>query len=135
LSGRALALALALAGCGGSAEPTPTGTTCPPQGTTLTWENFAEEFMGDYCTRCHASDRHGDDRHGAPLYHDFDTEFGVVAVGNHVDEWAGAGPDATNQLMPPDGTRPTREERLQLSEYVACQLEHLGDPDAGATAD
>jgi hypothetical protein len=111
-------------------SPAPTGSTCPP-GSTLTWQGFGEDFMGRYCTRCHASDRHGADRHGAPLYHDFDTEYGVWVVGEHVDLYAAAGPDAVNERMPPDGTTPTMAERLQLGEWVACLRASYQPPDAG----
>ena len=115
----------AAAGCSSDdADPTPTGSTCPPD-STLTYDNFGATFMGDYCTRCHASDRHGEDRHGAPLYHDFDTFDGIIVVADHVDEYAAAGPDATNTLMPPDGTAPSEEERLQLGEWLACELDQI----------
>ena len=111
------ALAL-LAGCGG-ADPTPTGATCPP-GSTLTYQNFAQPFMAAYCTRCHSSELHGEDRHGAPAFHDFDTEAGILNVGGHVDEWAAAGPNAINTLMPDNGVKPTEAERYQLGEWLAC---------------
>lgn len=119
-----LAIAVTAACGSGDADPTPTGSTCPP-GSTLTYENFGADFMGAYCTRCHASDRHGEDRHDAPLYHDFDTFDGIIVVADHVDEYAAAGPDATNTLMPPDGTAPSEEERLQLGEWLACELDKI----------
>lgn len=120
------ALVCALLGCS-DAEPTPTGSACPPD-STLTYENFGQAFMEAYCTRCHSSELQGADREGAPEYHDFDTLFGVVAVADHVDEWAAAGPDAVNELMPPDGDRPTNEERYQLGEWLACEVERAGMP-------
>ena len=121
---RVALLLVAAAGCGSDPDPTPTGSECPP-GSTLTYENFGADFMGAYCTRCHASDRHGVDRHGAPLYHDFDTFDGIIVVADHIDEYAAAGPDATNTIMPPDGEAPSDEERLQLGEWLACELENL----------
>jgi hypothetical protein len=124
-----------LAACG-RPEPIPTGTVCPPGGTELTYENFAAPFMEAYCTRCHSSELHGEDRHGAPLYHDFDTEIGILEVGGHVDREAGAGPNGINRLMPYDGDQPTDAERYQLSEWIACALDALAQPDAGVvTAD
>jgi uncharacterized membrane protein len=113
-----VALAAAVAACS-DPDPTPTGSTCPA-GSTLTYESFGQAFMESYCTRCHASDLHGADRHGAPLYHDFDTLDGILAVADHVDEWAAAGPDAVNRLMPPSGEAPTDDERYQLGEWLAC---------------
>jgi hypothetical protein len=120
--------ALALAACPGGAEPTPTGSTCPP-GNPLTYDSFAADFMASYCTRCHASTLAGPDRHGAPLFHDFDSERGILNVGHHVDEYAAAGPLAINTLMPgDDGPAPSVEERRQLGQWLACAL-------GGAAAD
>jgi len=121
---RVALLLVAAAGCGSDPDPTPTGSECPP-GSTLSYESFGADFMEAYCTRCHDSDLHGVDRHGAPLYHDFDTFDGIIVVADHIDEWAAAGPDATNTLMPPEGDAPTDDERLQLGEWLACELEKL----------
>jgi hypothetical protein len=116
-------------GCtGGSAFGTPTESVCPP-GSTLTYESFAKPFMAAYCTRCHATTLRGNQRHGAPSFHDFDTLFGIKAVYDHVDETTAAGPAATNTGMPPDSPAPTKEERLQLGEWLAC-----GMPEASAAA-
>lgn len=99
----------------------PTESTCPPT-STLTWESFGQQFMTNYCTRCHASTLTGDARMGAPLYHDFDTLDGVLVVAEHVDEKAASGPAATNELMPISAPLPTMEERQQLGEWLACEL-------------
>lgn len=121
----ALAALLAVTACSDEAEPTPSGATCPPN-STLTYDNFTAGFMASYCTRCHASTLEGSARHGAPLFHDFDTEAGILNVGHHVDEYAAAGPSAVNTLMPDDGgAAPTVEERQKLGEWLACQLQTL----------
>jgi hypothetical protein len=99
----------------------PTESVCP-EGSTLTWENFGNTFMQTYCTRCHASTLTGADRQGAPLYHDFDSLQGVLAVADHVDRKAAAGPAATNELMPISAPTPTLEERQKLGEWLACEL-------------
>jgi hypothetical protein len=124
---RLVLVALLGVACGGGADPTPTGATCPP-GSTLTYQNFAQPFMEAYCTRCHSSELHGEDRNGAPLFHDFDTEIGILNVHEHVDEQAAGGPNAINKLMPEDGAKPTDAERLQLGEWIACSTG--GRPDA-----
>jgi len=128
-------LLVALAACGDS--PTPTGSTCPP-GSTLRYDTFAAPFMEQYCTHCHDEDLHGSERHGAPLFHDFDTLIGILQVHGHVDERAAAGPDAINTFMPPgdcpDGAceQPTEAERRQLGEWLACAVEDRDNPpDAG----
>lgn len=107
------------AGCGGP-DPTPTESVCPP-GSTLTYANFAQPFMESYCTGCHSSTLTGSARMGAPAFHDFDTEGGILAVADHVDEYAAAGPASVNTIMPPSGDLPTEEERRQLGEWLACQ--------------
>ena len=98
----------------------PTGTTCP-QGSTLTYASFGQQFMATYCTGCHATTLTGEARMGAPAFHDFDTIEGIRAVANHIDETAGAGPEATNESMPPGGNTPTLAERRMLAEWLACQ--------------
>ncbi len=109
-------------GCGGEEEVLGprTGATCPP-GSTLTYANFGEQFMGSYCTRCHSSTLTGAARMGATAFHDFDSIAGIRAVANHIDETAGAGPDAVNESMPPSNPKPTMAERQMLAEWIACQ--------------
>jgi uncharacterized membrane protein len=99
----------------------PTESVCP-QGSTLTYDNFGKPFMEGYCTRCHSSELTGADRHGAPSFHDFDTLFGIKAVSEHIDETSAYGPAAENDSMPPDGDKPTAEERRQLGEWIACGM-------------
>jgi cytochrome c5 len=110
-------------GCGCGEEEVlgpPTGATCPP-GSTLTYANFGEPFMGSYCTRCHSSTLTGSARMGATAFHDYDTIEGIRAVANHIDETAGAGPEAVNESMPPSGPLPTMAERQMLAEWIACE--------------
>ena len=114
----ALAAATVTTACHGhSGEPT--GSVCP-QGSTLTYQNFGKTFMDTYCIDCHSTTRTGDARHGAPAFHDYDTVEGVRNTIDHVDEYAAAGPDAVNTLMPNDDPRPTEAERRQLGEWLAC---------------
>ena len=131
---RSILLSFVLTACT-SSVPTPTGTTCPdPDPNTLTYDNFGMQFMTDYCIHCHDSAIPRSQRHGAPLYHDFETLLGVFVVAGHVDEQAGIGPDAENAFMPPDRcpsvpggaldmncARPTAEERRKLAEWLACE--------------
>ncbi|MEZ4450905.1 MAG: cytochrome c [Nannocystaceae bacterium] len=123
---RALVLTFAALGLAGLAcededeDPgPPTGSTCPSD-STLTWDNFGEAFMTQYCTRCHSSSLHGADRQGAPSDHNFNTVELVREEIEHTDESAAAGPDATNTSMPIGAPTPTDEERRQLGEWLAC---------------
>lgn len=123
-------------GCSNSAKPTPTGAACPsPDPMTLTWDNFGQKFMQDYCTDCHSSTLTHAQRNGAPLFHDYDTLMGVLEIPDHIDQWAGAGPKATNTVMPPgecpttpggslnrDCPQPTDDERTKLSIWLACEV-------------
>ena len=133
---RLVLLSLLLAACTNSAPPpTATRTLCPePDPDTLTWENFGQKFMADYCTSCHASTLPHAQRNGAPLYHDFDTLRGVLQVADHIDQYAGSGPAAHNGAMPPgqcpsvaggplnrDCPEPTEAERANLSLWIACE--------------
>lgn len=104
-----------------------TGATCP-DGSTLTYASFGQQFMQTYCVTCHASTLTGAERRGAPEFHDFDTQQGIIDVADHVDQVAGIGPDAANRAMPPldeDNLGllyPTDAEREDLAEWIACGL-------------
>lgn len=95
-----------------------TGTVCPDGGGTLTYENFGKKFMQDYCLSCHSVD--STDRKGAPDDHNFDELVDIDGLRAHIDQYAGSGPDATNEVMPKDDPKPTLEERKKLSEWLAC---------------
>ena len=121
----AFSIVLAASACGDSEaaeeEGTATASTCPSS-STLTYDNFAKPFMEAYCTRCHSSALTGAARHDAPLGHDFDSEAGILVVGEHVDAHAAAGPGAVNTIMPPEDPKPTEAERRQLGEWLACAM-------------
>ena len=98
---------------------------------------FGKRFMDKYCISCHDSLLTHSHRNGAPLYHDFDSLYGVLKVPDHIDEQTGIGPKATNRFMPPGrvpGARttragwracrarsPTDEERTQMAVWIACE--------------
>jgi hypothetical protein len=104
--------------------------------------------MEKYCTWCHDSSLPRSKRNGAPLRHDFDSFLGIYRVDDHIDEQAGAGPDATNEFMPGDRCpstkggpldkdceQPTLEERKQLATWLACEKNRPHDfTDAGVDA-
>jgi uncharacterized membrane protein len=124
-----LSFALLHGGCAGEEDDhhgeehgetgTPSGAACD---STLTYENFGMTFMASYCTHCHSSTLTGTARNGAPEDHDFDTLEGILLVAEHIDEYAAAGPDATNEDMPPTGAAPTQDEREMLGAWLACEL-------------
>jgi len=110
----------------GEGEGKATGSTCPP-GSTVTYADHIAAFMEDYCVSCHSSQLAGEARNEAPLGHDFDSEAGILVVAEHVDEYAAAGPDAVNTVMPPSGAAPTEQERRMLGEWLACEAGGGGD--------
>jgi hypothetical protein len=96
-----------------------TGATCPSDNT-LTYDNFTQKFVGDYCLRCHSEKVTGAARMMAPADHNFDTYADVDLLSSHMDELAGSGPSMTNTKMPPSDPKPTLEERQKFSQWVAC---------------
>jgi hypothetical protein len=132
---RCTALALFLAACTNTAIPTPTGATCPtPDPMTLTWDNFGQKFMADYCIACHDSSLTHSQRNGAPLYHDYNTLIGVLETPDHIDQYTASGPNAHNTRMPPSQCpsepggalnrpcpQPSDVERTNLGVWIACE--------------
>jgi uncharacterized membrane protein len=102
---------------------TSSGATC--NGSTLDYDGFGKPFMDKYCTSCHSSSVKGEEaRHCAPDDHNFDTLDEIVLTAKHMDQVAAAGPDATNDEMPPAGyAKPTDQERLNLGTWLACEVD------------
>ncbi len=107
---------LTLVGCGGGK---PTGATCPT-GSTVTYTNFGQTFMSSYCLRCHNEAVTGSARKGAPTDVNFNTLDEIKAKSKDIDENAGASASVTNTEMPPDGDKPTLDDRKKLAEWLAC---------------
>ncbi|KFE68593.1 hypothetical protein [Hyalangium minutum] len=108
---------LLLSACGGGED---TQTKCPTSGTSLSYQNFGQSFMSVYCTRCHNSALSGSERHGAPGDLNFNTMEGIHAEAKEIDKQSGASATVTNESMPPDGEKPSVEDRRKLSEWLAC---------------
>ena len=133
---RLVLLGLLFAGCTTASAPTPTKAVCPtPDPMTLTWDSFGQRFMTEFCNDCHSSTLPNSKRNGAPLFHDYDMLMTVLYIPEHIDQWAGAGPAATNTIMPPsrcpstpggpldrDCPQPTLQQRTDLSVWLACEV-------------
>jgi hypothetical protein len=125
-----------LVACTTAHGPTSTEAVCPaPDPMTLTWDSFGQSFLAKYCTRCHASTLKRSQRNGAPLFHDYDSLMVTLEAPDHLDQYAGSGPAATNTIMPPGDCpstpggpldtscpQPTEAERQTLSIWLACEL-------------
>lgn len=107
-----MGLAVALTACGQWTELDE--VSCPPEGTELTYDNFAVGFFDGHCNTCHSVDAH--DRRGAPVAYVFDTFDQVYATRERVFLRSAA----DNVSMPPGPDDPGEEERWQLAEWIAC---------------
>src|SRR5262249_43171563 len=87
---------------------------CPPGGTTLTYANFGQRFMNEWCQSCHAST--SVNRQGAPGEFIFDTVQQVQLHRDRIFVRAAA----SNDSMPPGPNDPPRQQRDQLAEWLAC---------------
>lgn len=109
-----LACLALLSFAGACATPDLEDAECPPEGTTLTYDNFGQTFMGSWCQGCHAAAVL--DRQGAPPAYVFDTHA-------QVQRWADriyARSAGTNDSMPPGPVDPPDAARDQLEEWLAC---------------
>jgi uncharacterized membrane protein len=111
-AGVVVAISLVLSACGGGSSGA-TGATCPDGGSALTYENFGQPFMTNYCVRCHAA---GDVSGGVSL----DTQSSVQSHIAQIDGQAAASANVVNTSMPEGGSAPSDAERIQLGEWLAC---------------
>lgn len=112
MTARALAALLTLAACG--KESTLEDASCPPGGTSLTYENFARPFLAERCQTCHG--KSAAERGGAPL----DYDFGTLEQARRHKARIYARAAGDNTTMPPGPDDPPREERDRLAEWLAC---------------
>jgi uncharacterized membrane protein len=108
----AVAGALALGGC--PKVETIEEASCPPQGTTLTWSDFGEEFFAAHCNGCHGADL--GQRAGAPTTFVFDSRDEVFAHRERIFSTSAG----NNDSMPPGPDDPPLAERQKLAEWLAC---------------
>jgi uncharacterized membrane protein len=107
----ALCVSMAMVvGCGETLDE----AACPPEGTSLTYENFGAEFLRNHCQGCHASGVK--DRRGAPREYAFDTRDDAEAWADRI--YVRSAGDNTS--MPPGPDDPSEEERDDLAEWLAC---------------
>lgn len=85
--------------------------TCPPNGTTLTYDNFGADFLSTNCNSCHATGKSG-----APHAIQFNSLADVQARKDRIFIRA-AGPNVT---MPPGPDDPAQVDRDQLAEWLVC---------------
>ena len=132
------ALLLVIAGCGGELpigeqaqnekkeeeyEPIDVGRPCP-EGSVVTYENFAESWLRRQCVACHSTELGEGQRAGAPLEVNLDTyplvrEFAFRIYQRAADD---------NDTMPPAGG-PYPSDRRFMGDWLACQAPRESDLD------
>ena len=95
-----------------------TGSICPDD-STLRYESFGRAFFASYCLRCHSAAVSGSERL-APEGRNFDELAQIREDAVWIDQFAAAGPKGEHQSMPPNGEKPTLQQRTQLGEWLAC---------------
>jgi mono/diheme cytochrome c family protein len=82
---------------------------CPPGGTTLTYENFGEDFFAAYCIQCHGGPNGYSGRSFTSLedIRDNATRIFINAA-------------ADNTYMPPGPDGPPQVARDALADWLAC---------------
>jgi uncharacterized membrane protein len=106
-------VAIMLAACGASNESL-AQRACPPGGTSLTYETFGAEFLGQWCESCHAAS--STNRNGAPPDVTFDTQAQAAEWKDRI--YARAADDNTSMPLGPYG--PDSATRHQLGDWLAC---------------
>lgn len=113
-------LTLAFAGCA-APEPAPAPDAGPDnrsqecKDSILTWENFGQSFVRNWCAGCHSAEIAPGDRYNAPVGIDLDT---LAEVRKHaVRNIARA--TGENPTMPPGGG-PGAHEREQFATWLEC---------------
>ncbi len=102
-------IALLLA-CTTEAPPSPVACEA-----SVTWDGFAHGFFLTYCNACH-SQANPDNRYGAPLGIDFDSEALVYAQATRVRARV-----LDDQTMPLGGGV-TPDDLVLLDRYLSCSL-------------
>jgi len=92
-----------------------------PSDSTLRYEGFGTQFFQTYCQRCHTQAMTGMLRQGAPDGLNFDDVETIRRLQDLI--WSAAAD--THTIMPPTAPVPTRAERQQLGDWIAC-----GEPSA-----
>jgi mono/diheme cytochrome c family protein len=80
-----------------------------PSTSTLTYENFGQQFFQTWCVSCHG----GPNGYSSRAFTDLDTIRAQAA-----DIFRNAAED--NTTMPPGPNNPPQEDRYKLADWLAC---------------
>lgn len=129
-----LAAALLVSGCGPEEEkdkeeeenfpPINTFDYLCPEGSVVSWENFAKSWIDRQCTTCHSDQLLEGQRADAPLGVDFNTYEQVRFWADNMFLRAAY----NHTTMPPAGG-PYPEDRILFGDWLACQAPRESDMD------
>ncbi|MEN0060525.1 MAG: hypothetical protein AAGA48_00170 [Myxococcota bacterium] len=108
--------ALVVVSCGEPASVASIDTSDPCA--RLTWETFGEGYLRSWCMGCHHQALTDEDRAGAPVGVDFDTEAGAA---RHFERILARAASPDRDMPPVGGSSETERERLQT--WVQCELD------------
>jgi len=97
------------------------GPACPPEGSAVTYDNFARSFFASACGSCHSKGLTGEARQGAPVDQSFDDPAAIRRHDNLIRD------SVLRGEMPPGGGLPALEIE-QLAEWIACDMPGLPGP-------
>jgi len=97
-----------------------------PEGTLLTYENFGEAMMLEYCSTCHSRSRYEDERAGAPIAIQLDSAQDMATWRTRMIETLKV--DA--ELPMPPSEHIVAADKQMLLEWLECgapaESNHLG---------
>ena len=81
----------------------------------LTYENYGEGFIDQFCTGCHSSLIAEEQRMGAPEAYNFNTYEGILY-------WADKMAEPVDDGVMPPGGGPTDIQKELFAEWMACDV-------------
>jgi hypothetical protein len=90
------------------------GATCPPGGTSFSYDSFAAGFFADNCTRCHSKDLQEGERNGAPPGFNWDDYASVQTHALDIRDVV------LKSKMPPDFPFILPSDVDALVEWISC---------------
>ena len=87
-----------------------------PENNVLTWENFGEGIIAQYCSGCHSHFYEGDDRSGAPPGVDIETWDDVLLWAERIHVRT-----VEQESMPPSGGL-SEAEISMFDEWMRCEV-------------
>ena len=114
LAALALALVLALVACGSEGDDDDDTGPSACEESILSYDNFGDPFMRNWCTGCHSSDLAEGMRQDAPTNVNFDSREGILLWRDRIEL------RALDQGTMPPTAGPGDGEKALLREWLSC---------------